>query len=226
MSKKVSIKEMKNFANEADISDIPMTFSLGESKLNITFRPYLFLFEESDFVDDAVSYVFKDSEYHPEMTDIAFTAMVLKYMSNITMPTTKLDKNKLDINIIKNWDNNIHFIKKIYSLDTSNSIAENFVEYIKYLENVVDLKIKYLRNKSKSDILFETITNLVNEYKNKIKDTDVEKVIKDSSDVFNKVKSMDESKFVNAIIENTKENEKSKVNNKDNITSIDEVKTK
>ncbi len=220
MSKKVSIKEVKDFLSATDIYDVPISLTIGDKSISIVFKPYLSLSEESDFVNETVSYVFdKNGEYNPEFTDIAFASMVLKYLSNMTLPTIKSNKDRVNLDVIKEWDNSIHFIDKIKSISMDTLIGKDFVEYIKHLEDVAYSKINYLKSQSKSDVLFETLNKLANQYGDKLKDIN----IKDVTDVFNKVKNMDESKFVTAIVDKAKEDKKE---SKDNITKLNEVKTK
>ena len=220
MSKKVSIKEIKDFLSATDIYDVPISLTIGDKSISIVFKPYLSLSEESDFVNETVSYAFdKNGEYNSEFTDIAFTSMVLKYLSNMTLPTIKSNKNRVNLDVVKEWDNSIHFIDKIKSISTDTLIGKDFVEYIKHLEGIAYSKINYLKNQSKSDVLFETLNKLANQYGDKLKDVN----IKDVTDVFNKVKGMDESKFVTAIVDKAKEDKKE---NKDNITKLNEVKAK
>jgi hypothetical protein len=217
MSKKVSIKEVREFINETDTYEVPISLSIGDKNLSIVFKPYLSLSEESDFVNEVISYVFdKNGNYNPEFLDIAFTSMILKYLSNITLPTLKSDKDRVNIDVVKEWNNSINFLDRINSIKTDEFIGQNFKKYISYLRSITNEKITYLCGKSKLDALFETLTNVVNQYGDKFKDLN----IKDVTDVFDKVKNMDESKFVDAIVGKTEVNGKMK----DNVTKIEEIK--
>lgn len=217
MSKKVSIKEVREFINETDTYEVPISLSIGDKNLSIVFKPYLSLSEESDFVNEVISYVFdKNGNYNPEFLDIAFTSMILKYLSNITLPTLKSDKDRVNIDVVKEWNNSINFLDRINSIKTDEFIGQNFKKYIAYLRSITNEKITYLCGKSKLDELFETLTNVVNQYGDKFKDLN----IKDVTDVFDKVKNMDESKFVDAIVGKTEVNGKMK----DNVTKIEEIK--
>lgn len=221
MSKKVSIKSMNDFLSVADVYEIPIDFTSKDKSISIVFKPYLSLSEESDFVDEMVSYVFdKNGEYHSEFIDIAFTSMVLKYLSNMTLPTLKSNKDRVNLNVVKNWNNSINFVDSIKNIPIGTFIGKSFVEYIKYLEKITDSKIEYLKNKSKSDVLFETLTKLSYKYEDKFKDVNVNDLMND----FNYVKGMDESKFAGAIVDKIKTDEKNK--SKDNVIEMKEVKDK
>lgn len=230
MSKKVSLKEMKDFINEIDEYELPIVLRVGDKTLPVIFHPYLSLCEETDFVNDVVSYVFdKSGNYNSENIDIAFTAMILKYLSNVTLPTTK-DKNTINLSIIKDWDNRYHFIDNINSIPSEESIGDKFKKYIKYLKSITNSKIDYIKNKSKSDVLFDELITFVRNLEEKTKNVNLSKLMNEANDAFNKVKGMDEGKFVTAIVDNAKKESNSKTNEtdkaKDNITKIEDVKTK
>ena len=138
----------------------------------------------------------------------------------MTLPTLKSNKNRVNLNVVKDWDNLINFTDVIKKSLTEKSLGQDFIKYIEYLKEITDSEIEYLRNKSKSDILFEALTKLAYKYEDKFKDVNV----KDVMDTMNVVKNYDENKFVGAIVDKAKMDEKAK--NKDNVIEMKEVKDK
>jgi hypothetical protein len=206
MSKKVSIKEINSALK--GIKDIPNTikihFGTEDTGFDAEFNMNLTLTEKILLVKMVINGCFINGEYQPEYKHIAKVYAILNVMSNISLPTS--DKG-INLSVLHDWDTKFDFL---------SVLRTNIGKYVYDIERVIDEKIEYLKNKSKSDVFFETLNKLANQYGEKLKDLNVQDVM----DTFNHIKDMDEGKFTTVIVENAK------ANKKDNITKLDEVKAK
>jgi hypothetical protein len=216
MSKKILMKDIKNALK--DIKDEPVKICYGEndSAIEVEFKRNLNLTDEMFLINMATMGSFIGNEYAPEYKHLAFVQAILSVMSNISLP---VKDNQIDWHTLNEWDKKLDFIGGLYE----NS---DICSYINYLDNVIQDKINYIKSKSKADDvlitlkeLFDNLIELSNKYAEKLDGIDIKKTMQ----TFNTINNMDEGKFVTAIVDKAKEDKKE---SKDNITKLNEVKTK
>lgn len=211
--------------NSKRTGKVTIAIPIKDKTYNIEFKNRLTLEEEELFVRRVIGFSFEQTtgEYLPSFCELGKYIAVLQYMTNVDIPTLE-DKNTIDCEKAKEFIDIIGLKQQIYNwFREPNETSEGRLgEYIYNLFNMADDKIEFIKqqyiHKSSMDNFFDELTNVVEQYGDKLKDLN----IKDVTDMFNKVKSMDESKFVGAIVDKSKEDEKK---NKDNITKLSEAKS-
>ena len=224
---KISVSNVNQIIKNSKQADkVTITIPVKDKTYNIEFKNRLTLNEEESFVNRVLGFSFEQTtgEYLPEYNQLGKYIAVLQYMTNVEIPTLE-DKSTIDCEKAKEFIDTIGLKEKIHEwfIDFGGTSEGRLGEYIYSLFNMADNKVDFIKekqfHKSSMDSFFDELTNVVNEYGDKLKDIN----IKDVTDVFNKVKNMDESKFVTAIVDKAKEDKKE---SKDNITKLNEVKTK
>ena len=210
MSKKVSISEIKKVIKINKENTVKVFFKPNGSKegFEAEFKNSLSLTDELLLENLAINSCFINGEYKPEYQHIGLVNAILGVMSNITLPKT--DGDGVNLSVLHEWDNCFMFMETLYE-------NKELCNYIHYLEDVVDSKIEYLKNKSKLDELFETLTEIVNKYDTQLDGIDMKK----SLETLSGIGKLDEKIFIDALVGEVK---KEKDKSKDNITKIEDVK--
>lgn len=224
---KISVSNVNQIIKNSKQADkVTITIPVKDKTYNIEFKNHLTLHDEELFVKRVVGFSFEQTtgEYLPSFCELGKYIAVLQYMTNVEIPTLE-DKNTIDCEKAKEFIDTIGLKEKIHEwfIDSGGTSEGRLGEYIYSLFNMADNKVDFIKekqfHKSSMDSFFDELTNVVGQYGDKLKDLNV----KDITDVFNKVKGMDESKFVTAIVDKAKEDEK---DSKDNVTKLSEVKAK
>ena len=207
----------------------------------IEFKKHLSIEDESRFVERVVGFSFNNvnNEFLPQYNELGKYVAILQFITNVEIPT--INESEIDIDKCKEF---IEAIKLKSTLDNWYKCPDvetaELEDYITNLCVLADEKVEYIKNQninvSKLDGLFDELTNFVKELEEKTKDVDLKQTLKQASEVFTKVNSMNKNGYVKAIVDNAKKESKNKtkkaekvkevIETKDNITKIEDVKTK
>jgi hypothetical protein len=224
---KISVGNVNQIIKNSKQEDkVAITVPAKDKTYDIEFKTHLTLHDEELFVKRVVGFSFEQTtgEYLSAFNELGKYVAVLQYMTNVDIPTFK-DKKTIDCEKTKEFVDVIDLKEKIHEwfILADGTPEQRLGEYIYELFNMADNEVEFIKqqkiHKSSMDNFFDGLTNVVEQYGDKLNGLDINNVL----DVFNKVKNMDESKFVTAIVDKAKEYKKE---SKDNITKLNEVKTK
>lgn len=232
---KISIGNINQIIKNTKEDIVKWDVKCKDKTYTIEFKKHLSIEDESKFIERVVGFSFNkvNNEFLPQYNELGKYVAILQFMTNVEIPT--INESEIDIDKCKEF---IEVIKLKSTLDnwykcqdTEQSALE---DYIINLCVLADEKVEYIKNQnmnvSKLDGLFDELTNFVKELEEKTKDVDLKQTLKQASDVFTKVNSMNKSGYVKAIVDNAKKESKNKTKKtdetKDNITKIEDVKAK
>lgn len=150
----VTLNKMDLFASKKELSDINVEINLGDEKINIVIKPFLFFDDEQNFIERVANCVVTEEDYRPGLFDTIFFASVVQMMTNINIPKIKSkidgeDSQVLDLNRMHNWMVKTDFPNAW--IDETTDGDDSWV-YIEYLREMCVKKVDFLLSKLESPL--------------------------------------------------------------------------